>query len=90
MNRCSHLARHCVETGEHHDHLGPFHTLPGACSIEHSLRVRLEHWEESEPTIAVYFGHQAVDLTEGQAERLAVTLRQCAAQLVVVRTLGEA
>jgi hypothetical protein len=80
QQRCPHLAGQCIETGDHWDHLGPFHILDGTYSIEHTVRVRLEHWEGAELTIGIYTGDQAFDLTVRQTMEFVAMLVRCALQ----------
>jgi len=65
---CHQLASHCTLTGNHRDHHGPahhaaLHAAEGPCPI----RLRLEHFDEAAPAVALYVGNEAHDLTTPRA-----------------------
>jgi hypothetical protein len=83
--RCTHLAGHCTQAGDHHDHLGQWHSIPNprpGLGGPHLARVRLEEWAECEPVVALYPADDVVGLDPRQAARAAVQLVLLAGQML--------
>lgn len=81
MPHCPHLGGHCTQAGQHWHHFAKDHTVTIAPNYQ--IKVRPEHWDDTEPTIAVFIGDTDVlDLTPRQAAALALRLATTAGPLL--------
>lgn len=80
MPHCTHLNGHCTQTGDHWDHYATYRTYRLAAGRH--AEYRLEHWDGTEPILAVFVGDTALELTPRQAAALALRLAATAGPLL--------